>query len=98
DAVAAAFCDFIQPLGTWSGTASMLLRELTGSAEHARNEKDWPKRANGLSGCLREAGPWLKEQGVDISYRRGARQRMIEITCTPPDRKHDRHRHRHVQI
>ncbi|SDR31322.1 Bifunctional DNA primase/polymerase, N-terminal [Rhizobiales bacterium GAS113] len=84
DAVAVALHDFMKREQSWSGTASQLLSELSHMVDEGRRkERDWPRSPNALSGCLRDVRPWLQEQGIDISYRRKARQRTIIITRAP---------------
>lgn len=68
----------------WEGTATELLRELvTISSENESicRDKDWPKTTNALSNRLRRAAPFLREEGLEITFTREGRDRtrMIHI-------------------
>jgi hypothetical protein len=80
--VANALRDYMerQPGHSWTGTFTDLLNELG----KERTNKDWPKSAAALSGCLKEVRPWLTEQGIVLTYeKRTAGRRPITITMTP---------------
>lgn len=75
----------------WEGTATGLLRELvTISSENESicRDKDWPKTTNALSNRLRRAAPFLREQGLEITFTREGRDRtrMIHI-CAASDKQ-----------
>jgi hypothetical protein len=70
----------------WEGTAGDLLEKLAALAgEKAVKEKEWPKRANVLSGKLRRLAPNLAQVGVGVDFERqpgGRRSRTIRLTRT----------------
>jgi hypothetical protein len=74
----------------WVGTSTTLLSALTEMVdENQRRDKDWPKRANALSGRLRRAATNLRKAGIGITDDRSGRQRTIRISLLPtqPDRE-----------
>lgn len=85
DTVALAIQSLLATTGTWTGTATQLLNELSNHVSEAeRRAKSWPTKANTLSGRLRRAAPALRRTGIAIAFDREGhgRQRTIEITCT----------------
>jgi hypothetical protein len=74
--------------GGWEGTATELLKELTGLAgEEVARRKDWPKRHNTLSGQLRRLAPNLWQVGILIEFdlREPGRKRTRTIRVTVED-------------
>jgi len=65
----------------WVGTASDLLRRLTGIAdEDTRKQRGWPKGARALSNILRRLAPHLRRAGFEVAFlpRRGG-ARLIHV-------------------
>jgi hypothetical protein len=55
--------------GTWEGTASKLLEELTGIVgDKMADSKHWPRSARGMSGALRRLAPSLRMVGVHVGF------------------------------
>jgi hypothetical protein len=83
--LATAVRTFMQKRSTgWKGAASVLLRELTATAESEKldtHARDWPKRANRLSRLLNEARTNLIEVGikVELGGRESGGARFIEL-------------------
>lgn len=78
--VAAALRRFMEKRCQWSGTAGELLPELTAlvdpkTAEH----RDWPRRANTLSGRLKRLAPNLAAVGLEVEFSRDMRARSITL-------------------
>ena len=69
--IAAPLLEILEPKSHWRGTASALLENLEDVADDAvTRRKDWPKRANILSGHLRRIAPNLRKMGVQIEFDR----------------------------
>jgi hypothetical protein len=69
--------------GGWKGTATELLKALTELVvETEARSREWPKRANTLSGRLRRLAPNLRAVGVHVTFDREghACDRTITIT------------------
>jgi hypothetical protein len=65
---------------SWEGTASELLPLLTALVpENAARERDWPKRADTLSGKLRRVAPALRRTGIHVAFSRTGQTRTIRI-------------------
>jgi hypothetical protein len=67
----------------WGGTASELLAKLKKIAtDNLERDGTWPKSAKELSNRLRQATPFLRECGIEITRKREGhdRERMIYIT------------------
>jgi hypothetical protein len=65
---------------SWEGTASELLPLLTALIpENAAREREWPKRADALSGKLRRVAPALRRTGLHIAFSRTGQTRTIRI-------------------
>ncbi len=81
----------------WEGTSSALLAELTPAVgEQVQRSREWPKRANTLSGQLRRLAPNLRQLGISIDLRRKAHtgQRLLTVFWnTPANDRHHRHYH-----
>jgi hypothetical protein len=61
--------------GTWDGTATVLLHDLSDKAdERTRKAKGWPSNGRGLSNALRRIAPNLRAVGIDITFPRGHRK------------------------
>jgi hypothetical protein len=83
DAVAACVRDIMADRGTWTGTATDLLRaaaELAG--EGASRSADWPRNPRLLAGRLRRAQTFLRTLGIEIAFSREGRagNRMIKLS------------------
>jgi hypothetical protein len=57
--------------GSWSGTASDLLRAASGIASN--NGSNWPKNPGALAGRLRRAQTFLRMLGIEMSFTRDGR-------------------------
>lgn len=79
----------------WEDTASTLLEEIAKLVpQDTRRERDWPKDATRLAGCLRRAAAALRTKGIAIEFsrereelpdgRKGKHRRMIKITAPEP--------------
>lgn len=68
--VSQALRDFARDLnGTWSGTASELLKMLTEQVDDATTrQKGWPANGRSLSNALRRLAPNLRAAGVAITF------------------------------
>jgi hypothetical protein len=78
--VAGVLIQFMADKSKWSGTTCELLAELTMIAgEKVIRERDWPKRANTLSGRLKRAAPNLRAVGIEIEFCRDREARTIAI-------------------
>src|SRR5262249_11678771 len=83
--VAGPLQDFLATTGAWTGTASELLAALTTTvAEAIRRKREWPKTATALGGQLRRLAPTLPTVGVEATFNRDARRRMITLTLMKP--------------
>jgi hypothetical protein len=90
-----ALIAFMDGREQWEGTSSALLTELTATvSEQVQRGREWPKRANTLSGQLRRLAPNLRQLGISIELRRKAHtgQRLLTVFWNRP--AGDRH-HRH---
>ena len=70
--------------GTWRGSASELLDALTAHLQAAEDERtlkgrEWPKRADKLSGTLRRYAPNLRATGLEVEFERTSKQRSITL-------------------
>jgi hypothetical protein len=78
----------VREQGTWSGTATELLRVLGGRADDlARRAKCWPRTPSAMAGALRRSAPNMREAGILVEYSRASghdRQRLITISMVPP--------------
>ena len=64
----------------WSGSAAELLETLGGLAgEQATRGREWPKRANALSGRLKRLAPNLAAVGIVVEFYRDTTGRTITI-------------------
>ena len=80
DPIAATARSFMAERTEWTGTAADLLsalRELVD--ERATKEKTWPNNARALSGRLRRAATFLRKVGVEVTFTREARARIIAL-------------------
>jgi hypothetical protein len=70
----------------WVGTPSQLLIELENLAPNNTTYRhtEWPQSPISLSKRLKQIGPLLKAQGVELAFSHGT-SRQIEITYTPPE-------------
>src|SRR5262249_53878312 len=64
----------------WRGTASELLDELNKLVEDKVTlSREWPKRANALSGQLRRLAPNLRKTGLEVELVPGRLRREIVL-------------------
>jgi hypothetical protein len=94
-----ALIAFMTDREQWEGTASVLLTEITATVnEQIQRSREWPKRANALSGQLRRLAPNLRHHGLSIELRRKAHtgQRMLTVFWNTPA-KDCHHRHHHEE-
>jgi hypothetical protein len=81
--VAAALRAWIEEQGGFEGTASDLLKAVSGSIPEAqRKAKGWPKRPNALTRILRRIAPPLRKVGIDVAFDRDQHKRTITITLS----------------
>lgn len=81
--------DFVegQPVKTWSGTASGLLTALNLLLKNKEDERipklrEWPKRADKLSGALRRYAPNLRATGLEVEFTQettGDKRKLIVL-------------------
>jgi hypothetical protein len=78
---------FAHDRSPWEGTAADLLAALKEAApDKDTKDKDWPKRANTLSGRLRRLAPNLRAVRIQVDFDRQAdsgRRKVIRITMNP---------------
>jgi energy-coupling factor transporter ATP-binding protein EcfA2 len=67
--VAKAIQDWYQSHGSWSGTATELLRRLDAHRGDARAPGGWPITAKGLSSALARVVPSLRDVGIPVDHR-----------------------------
>jgi len=78
--VASGIMLFMDPVITWTGTVSDLLKRLVPLAGDAVKQKGWPPDATRLSNALRRLAPNLRAAGLEIIFPpRKNRRRLIEI-------------------
>ena len=66
--------------GGFEGTATELLDRLGNLvSEDVRRQREWPKRANTLTGRLRRVAPALRRVGILVEFDRDANSRTISI-------------------
>jgi len=88
--VASACLVLIQKDGSWEGTATELLTKLTALvSEDTKRSPSWPKTAQGLSGQLRRCAPFLREEGIEVTFSRDRRQRLVSIHQSGSDKDDD---------
>lgn len=68
--------------GRWQGSASELLDALTAHLQTEGDERtlkarEWPKRADKLSGTLRRYAPNLRATGLEVEFERTGKKRSI---------------------
>jgi hypothetical protein len=72
--------------GTWTGTATELLRALNKRADDQNQQRDWPKNGWSLSMHLRRIAPNLRAAGLDVLFGKKTAgegsKRLITITRT----------------
>ena len=84
DAVAQAIRTFMASRQQWTGTATELLRLLSGIADDkVTAEKSWPRDGIRLSGRLNRLGTPLRETGIDITQSRTKASRQVTIVTLP---------------
>jgi hypothetical protein len=79
DLLAQAVERFIEDQGgAWEGETTPLLTELnTLVDDETRNNKQWPKAANTLSGKLTRAASSLRRAGIDVRAKRNRENRRV---------------------
>lgn len=65
--------------GDWEGTATDLLQALTSSLGYLKPPRGWPSTPHGLSNAIRRLAPNLRAAGLEVSFRRAARKRIIRL-------------------
>lgn len=89
DPVASAIRSMMNERDDWEGTATELLAPFDEEVgEKVRNTKSWPSTARALSGRLRRAAPFLRKSGIEITFEREAKTRIIRMTQKPTDDAH----------
>ncbi len=92
--VAAALISFIEAAGSWTGTATELLEELSRRAGAERLPEGWPKSPKALGGVLRRLAPNLRARGVgvrsgqDAKREGGTGRRLIQLELSRQDSSH----------
>lgn len=74
--------------GVWQGSASELLNGLNDHLRKVGDERtsklrEWPKRADKLSGTLRRYAPNLRATGFELDFERTNKQRLISLRFEP---------------
>jgi hypothetical protein len=80
--VAGAIIAFVVEQRAWSGTAALLLKELSERAGEKAKDRRWPKDATRMGGELRRLAPALRRKGmlVETDERTGKdRRRKIQL-------------------
>jgi len=72
--------------GSWQGTATALLAELSkiAPANTVQRQSEWPQNPIALSKRLKQLEAMVKPQGITIDFSHGT-QRIIEINYVPRD-------------
>jgi cytochrome c551/c552 len=82
-AIGPSISSIAQKYGSWRGTATQLLRELSSeehSDEHMRRRRGWPASPTQLGGQLRRLAPDLRALGVQVTFApRTGQKRVITI-------------------
>jgi len=84
-ALASALRDLLpESGGTWQGTSSELLDTLVSAVgqhevDRLLKRKAWPASPRGLAGDLRRLAPNLRAVGIEVTFEREARRRLITI-------------------
>jgi hypothetical protein len=86
DRVASAVRELMASRNEWTGTATELLKMLTGGLDdQIAKPKDWPQSPRALSGSIRRLAPALRKIGVDVTFPRGKdRKRTRTIVIKNP--------------
>lgn len=80
-----ALLAFIQDRNQWSGTSAELLAEINHRVkESVRKSTVWPKSPRALSGAIKRLAPALRLHGIDVSYGRTGRARLLTL-CNRPE-------------
>ena len=80
DEIAVAITKLVASKKHWKGTATELLRELEAHVlQKTLKSRMWPKVASQLSRRVKLAAPFLKSQGVEITFDRKQNRRLIQI-------------------
>ena len=71
DPVGHALLELLEKKGSWTGTHTELLNQLTSSVgDQVPRSYAWPKSAKLLSDRIRRLAPFLRTQGVEVEYGR----------------------------
>jgi hypothetical protein len=75
------WCEHQGPRGTWSGTSSELLNQLTPVVGNEAVASAWPKSAKALTGQLKRLATGLRTTGVQVTQRKSAdgTRRLVQI-------------------
>lgn len=81
NALGAALLELIETdlTGTWQGTPTKLLGDLTAPTDFYVTRAEWPRNAVSLSKRLKALSPALQSQGIRVQFSRG-KERIITIT------------------
>jgi len=87
DRFAGLLISMMRDLGSWSGTATDLLRDVHEELGQEVRSNDVPNTPRGLSNQLRRLAPLLRGRGLEVEFHK-ARTRTIVITNAygPPDK------------
>jgi hypothetical protein len=78
--VAQATREFMEKRADWCGSATELLAALEEiTPERIRRQKSWPASARTLGNTLRRLAPNLRAVGIDLTFDRTGRKRLIKI-------------------
>jgi hypothetical protein len=69
-AAIAALIDNEKREGSWTGTSGNLLKDLAGIVDDVvKKSPAWPRSPRGLSGHVRRLATFMRESGIEITYR-----------------------------
>jgi hypothetical protein len=69
DRVASAVRKLLASEREWTGTATDLLKDLSGEVgDQIAKSKDWPQNPRAMSGCVRRLAPALRKVGIDVAF------------------------------
>jgi hypothetical protein len=86
DPVAACVREIMADRGTWTGTASDLLRaaaDIAADGPASWRSAEWPRNPRLLAGRLRRAQPFLRTLGIEMAFSREGRagNKMIRMSA-----------------
>lgn len=80
DPVVAEVLSLLGEVPAWEGTSTALYAELCGRAsESASRSQGWPRSPRGLHDHLQRLAPALRSAGVDVSFERTGKRRVVRI-------------------